>query len=91
MAAVASVFVAVPPKRTWDVDMTLPIRKYIKRTYEEIDKADYTGAVADFNKLRTIFIAKSGERVESALEVLYRLATLSWVSGLIVDGSVCLS
>jgi len=68
----ASIYVAVPLKRTWEVDLVKPLKTFIENTYSTISPEDYSQALTDFNKLRNTTISKSVDKHESALEVLYR-------------------
>lgn len=68
----AATFVSVPIKRTWEVDLVTPLRQFITTTYEKADSEYANAAVTEFNKLRNAVIAKSLDKHESALEVLYR-------------------
>lgn len=65
-------FLGVPVKRTWEVDLATPLRQFIATTYEKADSEYANAAVVEFNKLRSSVIAKSQDKHESALEVLYR-------------------
>lgn len=65
-------FLGVPMKRTWEVDLAGPLRQFIAVTYEKADSEYSNAAVTEFNKLRNSVIAKSGDKHDSALEVLYR-------------------
>ena len=65
-------FLAVPLKRTWEVDVKKPLTTFIQTTFDKLDPEDYNKAIDEFNKLRNNVISKAGDRHESALEVLYR-------------------
>ena len=65
-------FLAVPTKKTWEVDLTKPLKNFIASTYNNVNADEYSQALSEFNKLRQSMIAKSVDRHESALEVLYR-------------------
>ena len=68
----ASTFLAVPVKKTWEVDLAKPLRSFIADTYTNCNPDDYKSALTEFSKLRNNSIAKSVDKHESALEVLYR-------------------
>jgi len=68
----ASVFLCVPLKRTWEVDLIKPLKTFISNTYSGSDTEDFDQALTEFNKLRNNTISKSLDKHESALEVLYR-------------------
>ena len=65
-------YLAVPLKRTWEVDLIKPIKKFIADTYGTDNESDYNNALQEFCKLRGNIITKSVDKHESALEVLYR-------------------
>ena len=65
-------YLSVPLKQTNDVDLISPLRQFIKDTYTSINADDYESALQEFSKLRSSMIAKSADKHESALEVLYR-------------------
>ncbi|XP_041371730.1 programmed cell death 6-interacting protein-like isoform X2 [Gigantopelta aegis] len=65
-------FLAVPLKKTYDVDFVKPLRRFIQETYSQADPDEYNQALNDFNKLRNSMITKSVDKHESALEVLNR-------------------
>ncbi|ELT89341.1 hypothetical protein CAPTEDRAFT_127570 [Capitella teleta] len=67
-----AVYQAVPLKRTWEVDLEKPLKTFIANTFTECKPEDYATALSDFSKLRNSMIAKSVDKHESALEVLYR-------------------
>jgi len=69
-----AVYVAVPLKKTWEVDLIKPLKTFITDTYSSCDQEDYSSALTEFNKLRNNAIAKSVDKHDSALEVLYRCA-----------------
>ena len=68
----ATCFLAVPLKRTWEVDLVKPLKTFISDTYSGSDSEDFDQALNEFSKLRNNTIAKSLDKHESALEVLYR-------------------
>jgi len=68
----ASSFLCVPVKKASAVDMINPLRNFIASAYASTNPDEYNFALNELNKLRNSFIAKSGERHESALEVCYR-------------------
>ncbi|XP_046562123.1 programmed cell death 6-interacting protein-like [Haliotis rubra] len=65
-------FLAVPLKKTYDVDLVKPLRSFIQNTFSSAEPDDYNHALSEFNKLRNLMINKSVDKHESALEVLYR-------------------
>ena len=65
-------YLAVPLKRTFEVDIVKPLRTFIADTYNNVNPEDYTKALQEFSKLRNSMISKSVDKHESALEVLYR-------------------
>ena len=82
-------FLAIPLKKTGEVDVVKPFRSFIQNTFTTANPEDYNTAISEFNKLRNLMINKSVDKHESALEVLYR-----WVSQeVFIDiylNSVCL-
>ena len=69
-------FLAVPLKRTWEVDLQKPLKTFITSTFDKIDPEDYNKALQEFHKLRNNVIAKSVDRHESSLEILHRLVAV---------------
>ena len=65
-------FLAVPCKRTWEVDLIKPLKSFIATTYNNVNADEYSQALSEFNKLRQNMISKSVDKHESALEVLHR-------------------
>ena len=65
-------FLAVPLKRTWEVDLNKPLKSFITSTYNNANPDDYNQALSEFNKLRNNMISKSVDKHESALDVIYR-------------------
>jgi len=65
-------YLAVPLKKTWDVDLVKPLQTFIANTFSEANPEDYKHGLAEFQKLRSSMIIKSADKHESALEVLYR-------------------
>ncbi|XP_061174111.1 programmed cell death 6-interacting protein-like isoform X2 [Saccostrea echinata] len=65
-------FLAVPLKQTQEVELTKPLRSFIQNTFTQVEPDDYNHAINEFSKLRNLMIAKSVDKHESALEVLYR-------------------
>ena len=69
----ASTFLPIPVKKTSDVDLVKPIRAFIVDAYTDLKPADYNNALIEFNKLRSMFVAKLSEKpTEGSLELLYR-------------------
>ena len=77
----ASCFLAVPLKRTWEVDLVKPLKTFISDTYSGSGSEDFDQALNEFNKLRNSTISKSMDKHESALEVLYRYRGFLLVPG----------
>lgn len=65
-------FLAVPLKQTQEVELIKPLRSFIQNTFSQVEPGDYNHALNEFSKLRNLMIAKSVDKHESALEVLYR-------------------
>ena len=65
-------FLAVPLKKTYEIDVVKPFRSFIQNTFSTADPEDYNNAISEFNKLRNLMITKSVDKHESALEVLFR-------------------
>lgn len=72
-------YLAVPLKRTNEVDLVKPLRRFIENTYSSAQPDDYNNALSEFNKLRNSMMTKSVDKHESALEVLYRYNNNIWV------------
>ena len=53
-------FVSVPAKKTFDVNLSTPIKNFIKATFG--DKEDYSAAVDGFNALRAEALLRSNYR-----------------------------
>ena len=65
-------FIQVPVKKTWDVDLTRPIRAFMMDAYADLQPRDYTVPVGEFNKLRNNFVAKLSDKSEASLDLMYR-------------------
>ncbi|BFZ06266.1 hypothetical protein BsWGS_09305 [Bradybaena similaris] len=63
---------AVPLKKTYELDFTKPLKTFIQNTFTQANPEDYNPALNELNKLRAAVITKSVDKHESALEVLYR-------------------
>lgn len=63
---------AIPLKKTYEVDLIKPLRNFIQSTFTQADPEYYNHALQEFNKLRNLMITKSVDKHESALEVLCR-------------------
>lgn len=87
-------FLAVPLKQTQEVELIKPLRSFIQNTFSQVEPDDYNHALNEFSKLRNLMIAKSVDKHESALEVLYRFVlhifTMFTVSLFIEWGLMCL-
>lgn len=68
-------YLAVPLKKTYEVELVKPLKNFIKATYTSINSDDYEQALKEFAKLRASMIAKSSDKHESALAVLCRFVT----------------
>lgn len=68
----ASSFISVPVKKTFEVDLITPLRYFISNAYPNTRQDEYSYALSEFNKLRNNFIGKLGDKHESALDVFYR-------------------
>ena len=88
----ASYFLAVPLKRTWEADLIKPLKTFISDTYTGSNSEDFDQALIEFNKLRNSTISKSMDKHESALEVLYRylccIIGLRWMTVESVPSSI---
>ena len=71
----AATYLAVPVKRTWEVDFQKPLSTFISSTFTNADPDDYKSAIQDFNKLRSNAISKSGDKHESTLDIWNRLVS----------------
>ena len=65
-------FLAVPLKQTQEVELIKPLRSFIQNTFTQAEPDEYNQALNEFSKLRNLMIAKSVDKHESALEILYR-------------------
>ncbi|KAK7480996.1 hypothetical protein BaRGS_00027811 [Batillaria attramentaria] len=63
---------AIPLKKTYEIDLIKPLRNFIQSTFTQANPEDYNNALTEFNKLRNTMITKSVDKHESALEVLCR-------------------
>ena len=75
-----AIYLAVPLKKTFEVDLVKPLRAFIKDTYSSANAEDYEPALQEFNKLRNSMISKSADKHESSLEVLFRFVFVSLYS-----------
>ncbi|ESO09518.1 hypothetical protein HELRODRAFT_185356 [Helobdella robusta] len=66
----SGVFLSIPNKKTWEVDLVKPLKSFIQETYGNTE--DHTAALNELNKLRLNMILKAGDKHESALEAIYR-------------------
>ena len=69
-----AVYLSIPMKTTWEVDVVKPLKTFIQARFEgsSLTEDDYKTSLVEFQKLRNNMITKSGDKHESALEVLYR-------------------
>ncbi|XP_029637288.1 programmed cell death 6-interacting protein isoform X4 [Octopus sinensis] len=65
-------FLGVQLKKTYEVDLVKPMRTFIENMISSADVNEYNSSLNEFNKLRNSMMAKSVDKHESALEVLYR-------------------
>ncbi|GAB1608342.1 programmed cell death 6-interacting protein-like isoform X6 [Argonauta hians] len=65
-------FLAVQLKKTYEVDLVKPMRTFIENMISSADANEYNSSLTEFSKLRSTMMAKSVDKHESALEVLYR-------------------
>ena len=65
-------YLAVPLKRTWEIDFDKPLNTFIANTFGDAKPEDYKPGIDEFNKLRASMINKGQDKHESGLEVLYR-------------------
>lgn len=68
----ATTLLCIPVKKTFEVDLSKPLRSFIASAYGNTNPDEYNYALSELNKLRSNFIAKSGEKQENALDVCYR-------------------
>lgn len=81
-------YVAVPMKKTWEVDLVKPLRSFIAETYGGGGPCsspgdgddDHSASLTEFNQLRNNAIATSVDKDDSALDVLYRCVTLMFIA-----------
>uniref|UniRef100_T1JEE5 BRO1 domain-containing protein n=1 Tax=Strigamia maritima TaxID=126957 RepID=T1JEE5_STRMM len=67
-----SEFIAVPQKKTSQVDLIKPLKNIISSTYSTSDNPeDYSEALDELNKLR-MSATKILDKHESSLDILYR-------------------
>jgi programmed cell death 6-interacting protein len=63
----------VPLKKGSDVDLGKPLKNLIASLYSTADKpADFSTAIAEFQRLRTTAVSKQFEKSHSALEALMK-------------------
>ncbi|KAK2160065.1 hypothetical protein LSH36_141g09036 [Paralvinella palmiformis] len=65
-------FLAVPVKRTWEVDLVSPLRAFISMTFANASPEEFMPGLTEIHRLRNNMINKSVDKHESALDVLYR-------------------
>ena len=65
-------FLAVPAKRTWEVDLVSPLKAFISMTFANASPEEYMPGLTEVHRLRNNMINKSADKHESALDVLYR-------------------
>jgi len=65
-------FLAIPMKKSYEVDMAGPIRTYISCTYSTTEMPTDFEAINEFNKLRNKATIQIMDRHENSLELLYR-------------------
>jgi len=74
-------FLAIPMKKSYEVDMAGPIRTYISCTYSTTEMPTDFEAINDFNKLRNKATIQIMDRHENSLEILYRYVCTRDVPG----------
>jgi len=57
MATNSNQFLTIPPKKPFDVNISTPIKNFIKATFG--DKEDYSASVDGFNSLRAEALLRS--------------------------------
>lgn len=82
-------FLAVPLKQTQEVELIKPLRSFIQNTFSQVEPDDYNHALNEFSKLRNLMIAKSVDKHESALEVLYRFVLQTLLLIYSLNGTLC--
>ncbi len=66
-------FLAIPLKRTSEVDLVAPLQSFIAATYSSTERPlDAAEALNEFQKLRNKALCSPLDRHESSLETLYR-------------------
>lgn len=66
-------FLAVPLKKTYEIDLVKPLKHVISSSYNSADNpVDYSESLNELSKLRTTATWKTLDKHESALEVIYR-------------------
>ena len=65
-------YLSIPSKKTYEVDITKPLNGYISRAFKDYKSSDYQPAVNDFNKLRSSLVPKTSDKTESSLELFSR-------------------
>ncbi|CAK9302904.1 unnamed protein product [Gordionus sp. m RMFG-2023] len=69
----ASTFLAVPLKKTKEVDVTNSLKNFISSNISTIDNPeDCTHEIGEFNKLRNNAVCRNLDKNEGSLEILYR-------------------
>ncbi|XP_053571768.1 programmed cell death 6-interacting protein [Bombina bombina] len=66
-------FISVPLKKTYEVDLSKPLNKFIQNTYPAgEEQAEYCRAVEELNKLRKSSVGRTLDKHESSLETVLR-------------------
>lgn len=65
-------YLAVPLKKTFEIDLTKPLRQFIANTFTNANAQDYESALQEFNKLRSSVVSKAADKHESSLDVMNR-------------------
>ena len=63
---------AIPLKRSSDVDILKPLKNLISSRYQSCDQESYVSAINEFAKLRSQAAGRALDYHESSLETIYR-------------------
>ena len=64
--------IGVPLKKTYEIDLSKPLRTFIQNTFTGAKPEDYNSALNEINQLRDQVLLREPDKHESALEKLYR-------------------
>ena len=79
MASNPHQFIAVPSKKAFDVNLSAPIKNFIKATFG--DKEDYSAAVDAFNSLRADALLRSNYK-DDCSKLIRFVKTFFFVMGI---------